>query len=290
MLAADLASDFDSLCSSWHLACDFSSLCSLQCLYCCYVTMLQLASYLAMCCRIANLTDPIRSDFVQEPVRHLGHMATKICSMCKLKWARSGYHGSQWAKRDNRMCMRCVNRRDDETTAAAPGIPVSLPEGQHGAHTSAAAAGAGAVGESGAASPLSPVAWQETAHLSIYPSGTLWDETPVVQTPVPEGGRMEVPVGASSVVTQRVIRRLPGTQNHAGAQHKMMFSSDSASDTGDSPATRGDGGSIGGGGMRPGCSGGSVSSAVPGSRARCCPYDRPVIFLHACMYIYIHVL
>ena len=87
-------------------------------------------------------------DLVQEPVRHLGHMSTKICSTCKLKWTRANFHGSQWAKRDNRMCMRCVNRRDDETTAAAPGIPVSLPEGQHGAHTSAAAAGAGAVEES----------------------------------------------------------------------------------------------------------------------------------------------
>ena len=37
MLAAELASDFDSLCSSWQLASDFSSLRCLLCLCCCYV-------------------------------------------------------------------------------------------------------------------------------------------------------------------------------------------------------------------------------------------------------------
>ena len=36
-LSAELASDFDSLCSSWKLTCDFSSLCSVLCLRCCYV-------------------------------------------------------------------------------------------------------------------------------------------------------------------------------------------------------------------------------------------------------------
>ena len=37
MLATELASDFDSLCSSWQLACDFSSRYALLCLCCCYV-------------------------------------------------------------------------------------------------------------------------------------------------------------------------------------------------------------------------------------------------------------
>jgi len=37
MLAAEMASDFDSLWSSWQLASDFSSLCSLLCLCCCCV-------------------------------------------------------------------------------------------------------------------------------------------------------------------------------------------------------------------------------------------------------------
>ena len=40
MLATELASYFDSLCSSWKLACDFSSRYALLCLCCCYVPML----------------------------------------------------------------------------------------------------------------------------------------------------------------------------------------------------------------------------------------------------------
>ena len=68
MLATELASDFDSLCSSWKLACDFSSRYALLCLCCCYVPMfvcLQLACDLSMCCARSvfefDLIDRIRS-------------------------------------------------------------------------------------------------------------------------------------------------------------------------------------------------------------------------------------
>jgi hypothetical protein len=67
MLATELASDFDSLCSSWQLACDFSSRYAFLCLCCCYVPMfvcLQLACDLSMCARSVfefDLIDRIRS-------------------------------------------------------------------------------------------------------------------------------------------------------------------------------------------------------------------------------------
>ena len=66
MLATELASDFDSLCSSWQLACDFSSRYALLCL--CVAAMfqcLQLACDLSMCCARSvfefDLIDRIRS-------------------------------------------------------------------------------------------------------------------------------------------------------------------------------------------------------------------------------------
>ena len=214
-------------------------------------------------------------DLVQEPVRHLGHMATKICSTCKLKWTRANFHGSQWAKRDNRMCMRCVNRRDDETTAAAPGIPVSLPEGQHGAHTSAAAAGAGipsieqhadlgqqaaaggsaaaasagAVEESGAASPPSPVLGVGSTSRTL--TGTSLLPTRVVPADSPADA-LETPtalfsthaaVGAgpredSMAWSGPRPSMLPSGMSSVPTHHKD-FSSDSASDETDSLDTRG---------------------------------------------------
>ena len=65
MLATELASDFDSLCSSWQLACDFSSRYALLCLCCCYVpkfVCFQLVCDLSMCSVFEfDLIDRIRS-------------------------------------------------------------------------------------------------------------------------------------------------------------------------------------------------------------------------------------
>jgi hypothetical protein len=112
-------------------------------------------------------------DLVQEPVRRLGQMSTRICSTCRKYLHSVDYHPREWKKREKRTCTEC--RKKEQTIAAAPGIPSSSPEGQHGAlstHTptpfdqlgggqSAASTGdvasAGVGGDFVAASPPSPV-------------------------------------------------------------------------------------------------------------------------------------
>ena len=71
-------------------------------------------------------------DLVQEPVRRLGHISTKkICSTCRIFLPYKDYYPREWQKREKRTCTEC--RKNEHTTAAAPGIPSSSPEGQHGA-------------------------------------------------------------------------------------------------------------------------------------------------------------
>ena len=70
-------------------------------------------------------------DLVQEPVRRLGHMSTKICSTCREYLHSEDYHPREWKKREKRTCTEC--RKKEQTIAAAPGIPSSSSEGQHGA-------------------------------------------------------------------------------------------------------------------------------------------------------------
>ena len=79
MLTVELASDFDSLCSSWQLACDCSSLSSVLCLCCCYVQRYEVAvavasilipcspslrSLLCVCCCYCYFTAGIPSCYV----------------------------------------------------------------------------------------------------------------------------------------------------------------------------------------------------------------------------------
>jgi hypothetical protein len=70
-------------------------------------------------------------DLVQEPVRRLGHMSTRICSTCRKYLHSQDYHPREWKKREKRTCTEC--RKKEQTIAAPTGIPSFSPEGQHGA-------------------------------------------------------------------------------------------------------------------------------------------------------------
>jgi hypothetical protein len=70
-------------------------------------------------------------DLVQEPVRRLGHMSTRICSTCRKYLHSEDYHPREWKKREKRTCTEC--RKKEQSIAAAPGIPSFSPEGQYGA-------------------------------------------------------------------------------------------------------------------------------------------------------------
>ncbi len=46
-------------------------------------------------------------DLVQEPVRRLGHMSTKICSTCRIFLPYKDYYPREWQKREKRTCTEC---------------------------------------------------------------------------------------------------------------------------------------------------------------------------------------